>query len=436
MSRVIPTDNSLDNLTQLFSRRGLIDHLRTSIKRPDNLGIIYINVVGFRHINHIYGHDLADDLLKLFARILKGLVRQKGVLARLAADEFIIAITQVADLHYMSTLVERIDNAFRQPLLCQGESIALQLRFGMSANGAAPFCDDCPIESLLSQASLAAQYARSQDSSEAVLFNLEIERQLSRHSRLRHDLQMAISKQQLYLLYQPIIKTQTGDICGAEALLRWQHPTYGLVPAEETIAIAESSGLIEHLSKWVLANCLSWLRDNESDLPFGFRLGINLSAKLLESANYLAFCIEQISAVPTLGYALEFEITESKNFDNDTKVNDFMNALHALGVVFSLDDFGTGYASFERMQSLDFDAVKLDRSIVHMADQSSAGKHMITAIVALLKPLGMTIVAEGIEGNTQMDTIRRLKCHEAQGFWLYKPMLAGEFHALICQQTS
>jgi len=428
--------NSLDNLTQLYSRSGLIDRLRSLPARSNNLGIIYINLVGFRDINHLYGHDLADHLLTLFARILKGIAPKTALLSRLAADEFVIALTEVDDLHLMSTLVERIENAFRQPLLCKDESVALQLRFGMSANVAAPFSEDCPIESLLSQASLAAQYARSKDSNEAVLFNGDIERQLSRHSRLRHDLQLAISKQQLYLLYQPIIKTETGDICGAEALLRWQHPEYGLVPAEETIAIAESSGLIEQLSRWVLINCIDWLTFNEGNLPPAFRLGINLSAKLVQSASYLAFCIEQIIALPNQGNLLEFEITESKNFDNDTRVNEFMSSLNQLGVVFSLDDFGTGYASFERMQSLNFDAVKLDRSIVHMADQSSAGKHMIAAIIALLKPLGMTIVAEGIEGNTQMETVRRLRCHEAQGFWLYKPMQGREFQALICQQAS
>ena len=425
--------NSIDNLTQLYSRSGLIDRLRSLPVQSDNLGIIYIDLVGFCDINHIYGYDLADHLLTLFARILKGVAPKKALLARLAADEFVVALTEVDDLHLMNVLIERIDKAFRQPLLCEGESVALQLRFGMSANGAAPYCEDCPIESLLNQASLAAQLACSKDSNEAVLFNREIERQLSRHFRLRHDLQLAITKQQLYLLYQPIIKTDTGDICGAEALLRWQHPDYGLVPAEETIAIAESSGLIEQLSKWVLINCIDWLGNNEPHLPKAFRLGINLSAKLVQSVSYLAFCVEQIGAIPNLGNSLDFEITESKNFDNNTRANDFMRSLHQLGVSFSLDDFGTGYASFERIQSLNFDAVKLDRSIVHMADQSNAGKHMIAAIVALLKPLGMTIVAEGIEGTTQMDTTRCLKCHEAQGFWLYKPMQAREFQALICQ---
>lgn len=432
---MLPTD-FLDNLTQLYSRSGLINRLRSFPNQANHLGIIYINLVGFRDINHIYGHDRADQLLALFARILKSITSKKSLLARLAGDEFVVALTEVDDLRLMNALVERIEKAFRQPLSCAGESIALQLRFGMSANAAAPYSEECSIESLLNQASLAAQFARNKDINEAVLFNREIERQISRHSRLRHDLQLAISKQQLYLLYQPIIKTNTGDICGAEALLRWQHPDYGLVPAEETIAIAESSGLIEQLSKWVLINCIDWLGNNQSNLPQAFRLGINLSATLVQSASYLAFCVEKIGAKPNLGRCLEFEITESKSFDNDTRVYEFMSSLHQLGVVFSLDDFGTGYASFERMQSLNFDAVKLDRSIVHMADQSTAGKQMIAAIVALLKPLGMTIVAEGIEGITQMETIRHLKCHEAQGYWLYKPMQAKEFQVLISRQAS
>ncbi|MGV3743518.1 MAG: putative bifunctional diguanylate cyclase/phosphodiesterase [Burkholderiaceae bacterium] len=409
-----------DAVTTLPNRNWLIDFLPGQLQDTKRRVVLFlIDLDDFKNVNDALGHSAGDLLLRVTAMRLKSVVRPGDWIARLGGDEFAIVLpgAQPGELRKTAELINEI--------LCFPLELVSGKKSMTSSIGVSVFPDDAlDMETLLKNAEIAMYAAKANGKAGYCFYEPDLSDALKDRLALEQDLSDAIDRDQFVLFFEPKIHVQSGRLCGMEALVRWQHPERGLVPPQEFIALAESTGLIVELGDHVITKAFEQLAEwRQAGLPV-VPVSINISAQQLNNgslAKRFGDALEQYPVEPEL---IQVELTESVMLGEKPAVVSELAKIRAFGVRMLLDDFGTGYSSLSQLQRLKMDTLKIDQAFLHQIDRSEEGKIFVSAIISMAHALGLTVVAEGVETESQLTILRSLGCDEAQGYLFARPMSA------------
>ena len=397
------------------------------------IALILTDLDRFKVVNESLGHDAGDLLLVEVGRRLLAAARSTDTVARLGSDEFGILLGPVRSTREAERVAARIEAAIAEPFDLDGREVNVGASVGVAVGRVAL---TYPGE-LLKQAEIALHRAKVDPLRSTVLFDPEMHAQTLDRATLEHDLRRAIERSELRLQYQPIVELATGRVVGMEALLRWLHPVRGVVSPLSFIPLAEETGLILPIGQWVLETACAQLRDWQRRLPTACDLvvSVNLSARQFAQADLVpnvAAILDHAGLDPA---SLELEITESVVMDQSEASIERLRALRGLGVQLVLDDFGTGYSSLSYLRRLPLDTIKVDRSFVSglglNGREATVDLPIVQAVISLAHGLGISVVAEGIEGQGQVDCLRALDCDRGQGYWFARPLPPDELEAIL-----
>lgn len=420
-----------DALTGLPNRTFLQDRLRREIgraRRGDRLfSLLLLDLDRFKSVNDALGHHAGDELLKAVGTRLGGLIREDDILARLGGDEFALLQTGLTSTQEAIDLAERVIAVMSEPFLILGEEIVMGASIGLVLHPT----DGDDVENLLKKADIAMYRAKSEGRNIYRAFNQEMMAATQSHISLEAELRRALLNREFELFYQPQIDLRTSRIIGAEALIRWRHPTKGLVRPLDFLPFAEEMGLIIPINEWVMREACreaqSW---QEQGLP-RLRIAVNLSPVQFRNRSMTALVtniLERSRLDPSL---LELELTESILVSDAESVTAELRQLRALGVSVSIDDFGTGYSSLAYVKKFPVDRIKIDQSFVRNIATDPNDAAIVRAIVNLGHSLGIDVIAEGVDSQEQVELLRAEGCEEAQGYLFARPCPAEDFIALV-----
>jgi diguanylate cyclase (GGDEF)-like protein len=420
-----------DPLTGLPNRqwlaRELPRRLAAATERYSALAVLLIDLDDFKHVNDTLGHGVGDQLLQAAAQRMGTLLRPGDCLARMGGDEFLLLLDPVGDDGDVALLAERVLAALAEPVLLAGQAQRIEASIGVSCfprDGA----DD---ETLIRHADIAMFSGKTEQKGHYRFFDASQYVLLSARAHLKHSLALAVDAGQLSLHYQVRVDVQGGRPVSMEALLRWQHPTLGMVPPVQFIPLAEASGLINRLGELVMREaCAQLAAWRAAGLPL-LPVSINVSPRQFSYGSVAGQLARHLAHYDLDAGLLEVEITESAMVAEQVDVQAELTAIRALGVRVFVDDFGTGYSSLSQLQRLRLDGLKVDKAFTRELDRSHEGRVFFQAIVSMARALGMTVVAEGVETSAQLNLLRELGCHQAQGYLLGRPVPASAMAATL-----
>jgi diguanylate cyclase (GGDEF)-like protein len=420
-----------DSLTGLPNRQRFKDRLAKSIADTERHGravaIAVFDLDHFSAINHSLGHGVGDWLLTEVARRVTGVISTSTTLARLDGDEFAVLIDNVAARLEAHAVATAILTAFKEPLRVNGMEVSLRSTIGVSVwpdDGRR--CDD-----LLDHAEVAMAIAKERGGGQALFFEAAMTHSLHERLGLENDLRRALAAEEFELYYQPEISAKTGKIAAAEALLRWRHPTKGLLGPSSFIALAEETGLMIPLGEWVLRQACRQARAWQLEQGCTFPVAVNLSATQFRHQNILQMIHSALADAGLDARALEIELTESALMTNPEESAGVLKQLRKMGVSVAIDDFGTGYSSLSYLRRFPIDKLKIDRSFIRDLTISRTDESIVRAIVSLARSVGLKVVAEGIESVEQLEFVTRLECDQWQGYHCCAPQPAARFEAML-----
>jgi diguanylate cyclase (GGDEF)-like protein len=419
---------------QLGPTGGVAGQVPVRRRQPaPRIALILLDLDRFKVVNESLGHDAGDLLLVEVGRRLLGAARSTDTVARLGSDEFGVLLGPVRSIREAERVASRIETAIAEPFDLSGREVNVGASLGLAVGRAVvTYPGD-----LLKQAEIALHRAKLDPVRSTVLFDPEMHAQTVDRATLEHDLRRAIERSELRLHYQPIVELATGRIVGMEALLRWLHPTRGVVPPLSFIPLAEETGLILPIGRWVLETACAQVREWQRRFPAARDLvvSVNLSARQFAMADLVstvASILDHTGLDPAL---LELEITESIVMDQSEASVERLRALRGLGVHLVLDDFGTGYSSLSYLRRLPLDTIKVDRSFVSGLGldgrEATVDLPIVQAVVSLAHGLGISVVAEGIEGPGQLACLRDLDCDRGQGYHFARPLPPDDLEAML-----
>jgi diguanylate cyclase (GGDEF)-like protein len=425
-----------DQLTDLPNRILLMDRLKQTMaasSRSENCGaLLFIDLDNFKTLNDTEGHEMGDLLLKQVARRLTQCVRQGDTAARVGGDEFVVVLSDLGSdereaAHSAELVVENIRSVLNKPYLIKDIS-----HHSTASIGATIFKGQTTaVDNLLKQADLAMYRAKASGRNVVSFFDPAMEASVRVRAELEEDLRRAIRDDQFLLHYQPQV-VEEGRVTGAEALLRWQHPHRGAVFPAHFIPLAEETGLILPLGRWVLETACAQLAAWASNPEFAdLTIAVNVSAHQFRQRDFVSQVLQVVEKSGANPRRLKLELTESLLVHNVDDVIEKMYALKVKGIGFSLDDFGTGYSSLSYLKRLPLDQLKIDQSFVRdiLVDPNDAA--IAKTIVALAQSLGLAVIAEGVETKEQRDFLAHAGCHAYQGYFYGRPMPIDEFESAI-----
>ncbi len=414
-----------DDLTGLGNRRLLADHLTGALHKADRtnsrLAVMLLDVDRFKTINDTLGHSFGDMLLQAVAERLDSTVEQRGSVYRMGGDEFTIVLAGVASPEEAESRAGMILQAFDTPIWLNGSDYHITVSIGISL-----YPEDGRTSDQLIKHADAAMYNAKTDRNAYSLYKTEMGDLVSDRLRMETELRTALAEQQFRLEYQPLVQVDTGIVVGAEALLRWEHPTRGTIYPDAFIGITEENGMILELGEWVLRTaCLQNRAWQDAGLP-PISVSVNLSMRQFRQIDL----VERVNrALQDTGLApddLELEITESMTADVEYATM-MLQKLKELGVRISIDDFGTGYSSLLYLKKFPIDKLKIDRSFVMdlLADGSDAA--IVTTITSMARHMNLKVTAEGVENAEQLAFLKERRCEEAQGYYFTRPIPGDAF---------
>jgi diguanylate cyclase (GGDEF)-like protein len=418
----------LPNRTLLYER---MEHAVAAIGRSGGMAaLLLIDLDRFKEVNDTLGHDHGDALLEEVAARLRDAVRQGDTLARLGGDEFAVLLTGVPNRGAVVELAARLQDVINRPFALRGVVVALEASIGIA------LCPDHGRDvNVLVQRADVAMYDAKRSRTRIETYAAERDPYSPERLRLLGELRGAIDEGQLVLHYQPKVALDRDQVIGVEALVRWDHPRRGLLPPSEFVPLAERTGMISHLTHWVLdtalAQCRAW-RDSGVDLP----VAVNLAAPNLVDAGLPDMVAGLLERWDVPGERLECEISEHTVMADPERALDVMERLRALGVRLSLDDYGTGRASLAYLKSLPLDEVKIDRSFVSGMASHADDAAIVRSTIELARNLGLGVVAEGVESEAILRDLADLSCDIAQGFFLSRPLPARELDAWMAARAA
>jgi diguanylate cyclase (GGDEF)-like protein/PAS domain S-box-containing protein len=426
-----------DALTGLPNRTLLQDRLAKALaaarRHKHKVALLFLDLDTFKDINDSLGHSVGDLLLQEVAERLKKWGREQDTVARLGGDEFLITVTQVEDLTDVAVAAERLMDAMTAPFVVQGHSLNIGCSIGVSIfpeHGT-----DC--ETLIKNADAAMYGAKDSGRNNFQFFAEDMSAQVVERLRLENSLRLALRKQELFLVYQPQVNIATGRIIGLESLLRWQHPTLGLVPPDKFIRIAENSGLIVPIGEWVLRTACSQARKWQDDGLLAVSVAVNVSAVQFRQQGFCELIRSVLHKTGLAAQYLELELTESLLLANADVTLSVFRELKSMGVTLAIDDFGTGYSNFTSLRRFGVSKLKIDRSFISDVATNPDDSAITAAIINMAKSLRLKVIAEGVENEAQMSFLRAHHCDEMQGYYFSKPLavdkVAGKLRGNITE---
>jgi len=410
----------------LFSDR-LNHRLSESRKEGKMLAVMFLDVDRFKLINDTLGHNIGDMLLTGIAGRLHSCLRDVDTIARMGGDEFTIIVSNIASQDSVVVVADRIVEAMKEPFQVDGRELFASVSVGISVYPS----DGDDAETLVKNADAAMYRAKERGRSNCQLFTEAFNTADLERMTLENGLRKAVERDELLLHYQPLVDMRTGRTMGTEALVRWQHPDYGLVSPGRFIPLAEETGLIVPISRWVLRTACAQNKAWQEKGRLPAAVSVNLSARLLHEDG-LVDMVSEILAETGLDHRyLELELTESALMENADTAIRVLGELKNLGVRVSLDDFGTGYSSLSYLKKFPIDSVKIDQSFVKDITTNPDDAAIASAVVAMSHSLKLKVIAEGVETLEQLEFLKSLDCDEVQGYFISRPVPAAELEQLL-----
>ncbi len=422
-----------DALTGRSNRAGLLERLQAlvqvyAVSQTSGFALLLVNLDEFKRINEGMGLPTGDEILKTTMARLSVCVNPGDMVARLSADVFGLVLNDITRAEVVEKIAGRVLAVIREAYFVDGASINLNASIGMTLFPS----DGADVPTLLRHAELAVGSAKSAGGDGCVFFNPVLAQVAEQRRQLESDLRAAIRNHELVLFYQPVVDLQTCRLAGAEALIRWRHPTRGLVGPDCFIPLAEKTGLIVEMGLFVLEAACQQLRAWQ-DAGLDYTLSVNVSGRQIPDGLSPAKIQEVMEKYGTTPGKLALEITEGVMLRDIDKSLVWLQAVHELGLRIYLDDFGTGYSSLSYLKRFPIDTLKIDKSFVQDMQPSGNEHTLVGAIVAMAKSLGLDVVAEGVELPEHMQILRAMGCHCAQGYYFSRPVAADEFAAVAAK---
>jgi len=422
-----------DPLTGLPNRALFEDRLGRALaeqeRRGSSVAVVFFDVDHFKLVNDSLGHEAGDELLKAIAPRLKAALRPGDTVARFGGDEFGVLLEDVSSERSATRVAERIAAALAPPFVVWEREHFVTASAGIAVGGVA----ELPA-TLIRDADAAMYRAKERGRARYEIFDEAMRVRVAYRLRIENELRSALDRGELRVHYQPVVSLATGEITGAEALVRWEHPQHGLLAPKDFIPVAEESGIIAPLGRWVLEEACrqtaAWQKANPDRAPVG--ISVNMSVRQLADRELTAVVRRALEGSGIQPVCLSLELTEGVLVE-ETEQSAFsaLSELKQLGIRLALDDFGTGYSSLGSLQRLPFDSIKLDRSFVERLGTDRVDNAIVTAVVALAQTLELNVVAEGVETEEQLSVVKALGCHHAQGFYFSRPVVAEKFGHLL-----
>jgi diguanylate cyclase (GGDEF)-like protein/PAS domain S-box-containing protein len=422
-----------DPLTNLANRALFLDRLGVSfarIRRRKNtsFALFCIDLDRFKNVNDSLGHRKGDQMLVSVARRLLKCVRFGDTVARLGGDEFAMLLEDINGPADVEATVRRIQREIGEPFSLEGDEVFATVSIGIAIAG--PGCDKP--ENLLRDADTAMYRAKAEGKARHVVFDVAMRDQAVNLLQLETDLRRAVERNEFLIHYQPIVSLKAGEIVGFEALVRWQHPSRGLIAPSQFIPLAEDTGLIVPIGEWVLRESCRQMADWHRRFPqkVPLSISVNLSNKQLSPG--FTGTVEGILKETGLNPStLELEITESAVIENSERAAGLLNELRRMKVRILIDDFGTGYSTMNYLNKLTVDGLKIDRSFIRVINPSGEGLAIVRTILTLARNLGLDVIAEGVETSDQLELLRWLNGEYAQGFYFHEPLEPSRVEVIL-----
>jgi len=413
---------NFDPLTKLANRAMFHDSFTNAITHADRhdetLAILFIDLDKFKLINDTLGHDAGDELLIQSAQRFKSHVRETDMVSRLSGDEFTIILNNITDVSQVQTIATKIQTDFLRTFKLNEQHANISTSIGIAIYPA----DGSTADVLLKNADIAMYYAKTNGRNNSHFFNASMNLQAERRNLVELELREAIARQEIEILYQPKMLATTEKVWGFEALVRWNHPSMGLVSPDEFIPVAEEVGIIKELGQYIFKGATTQLAHWHAIGYTDLHMAVNVSAREFQLSDYpleLAKLIETIDIHPRF---IELELTESIVMDDPEKVTLMLDVIKSLGFSLSIDDFGTGYSSLSYLQRLPVDVLKVDQSFVRDIEHNPNSSAIARAIVSMAHSLNLKVVAEGVETEAQLAFFKENKCELIQGYYFSKPL--------------
>jgi diguanylate cyclase (GGDEF)-like protein len=407
--------DALTDLPNRFLLRKRLDRAVTGMRQGDGqLALLMLDLDRFKEVNDTLGHAVGDELLKAATERLRDCVRDTDTIGRLGGDEFTILARVSEGATEAAALAKRINATIAAPFDLGGHQLTIGTSIGIALSPE----DSSDPDELLKKADLALYRTKSEGRGAYRFFAPEMDQRMQARRELERDLRRALAGGQFELHYQPLVNLERDEVCGFEALLRWNHPERGKVGPLEFIPLAEETGLIVPIGEWVLRQACA----DAARWPEHLKVAVNVSPVQFKNGNFLELVTGVLARTGILPDRLEVEITESAVLEDGDGAFGTLNRLHELGVKIALDDFGTGYSSFSNLRKFPFDKIKIDRSFVKDLSHANVDAVAIVRSVAQLgATLGMATAAEGVETEEQLEQVRAEGCTEIQGFYICEP---------------
>ncbi len=428
-----------DALTELPNRRLMLDRLQQELARAQRHhhrgAVLFINLDRFKSVNGLLGHAMGDALLKQVANRLLHAIRTEDSVARVAGDEFVVVLSELADevnsaAQQARIIARKIGSALSRPYQLSGQKLHCSASIGITLFPNAEQSSDA--EELLRQADIAMYRAKQAGTSMIEFYEPGMQTLTQNFLALENDLRGALERRELALHYQPLVNS-AGAIIGAEALLRWHHPLRGLISPADFIPVAEETALILPIGQWVLHSACVQLAKWQAAEP-GRRtltMAVNVSPRQFRQENFVTSVLGAISQNGIPPRSLTLELTENMLIDDIQETAKKMHELSSNGVQFAIDDFGTGYCSLRYLKNLPLNVLKIDQSFIRDITADTGSAALVMSVISLAKNLGLKVVAEGVESLAELDLLKQHGCQLYQGYYFSRPVAADKFAQLL-----
>ena len=415
-----------DSLTSLPNRFLALDRLSQMLIEADRnnekAAVLFLDIDDFKKVNDSLGHEIGDKLLIKAANRLQQVLRKEDTVGRLGGDEFIILLKGLTEHHNALSIAENLIKTFREPFKIDGRELILTMSIGVAIfpeNGSS-------YSDLLRNADTAMYQAKALGRNTYSFFTNEMNIILQRRFKIEEQMHGALERNEFDIYYQPLFDVKTQKIIGAEALLRWHNVALGSVAPDEFIPIAEHSGLIVPIGKYVIKQALCFLNEWQTAQQHSFSISVNLSPRQFRDANLLGFIKNTLLDMNLRPEHLDLEITEGVLMSGQSYIHEALAEINSLGIKLAMDDFGTGYSSLNYLRQYPFDVLKIDRSFIQGITLNKADCNLVKATIVMSHSLGLTVVAEGVETVEQLNLLAELECDVVQGYYLSKPLPAKQ----------
>jgi diguanylate cyclase (GGDEF)-like protein/PAS domain S-box-containing protein len=416
-----------DALTNLPNRVLLADRLQQAMmiaeREKDYLAVLFLDLDGFKEVNDQYGHEVGDQLLIELAHRMQAQLRKSDTVARIGGDEFVVLLNGLKSVNAAHNLLHGLMHSVSEPVVINHANLQVSASIGVTFYPADPSAAD----QLIRHADLAMYQAKQQGKNRYHFFDVELDQKDKAHMASQQRIKLALDSREFVMFYQPKVSMQTGEIFGAEALIRWQHPDRGLLPPIEFLPVIEGMPISAELDYWVLSDALRQL-EQWCQQGYHFVVSVNIGARLLQQKDFVDRLVDMASNYPNVpAKLLQFEVLETSAIEDVGHVGNVIRRCQELGYSFALDDFGTGYSSLTYLRHLPAEMVKIDQSFVRDMLQDTEDLAIVNGVIGLSSAFHREVLAEGVETIEHGEMLLLMGCHLAQGYGIARPMPALDF---------